>query len=391
MAERYEAVVVGGGPAGSSTARELARQGHEVLLLDAARFPRRKACAEYISPGGAAILERLGVFEILGNRNAGRWLDGMTIRAPSGATHLVDYRDTRGDPRRGLSIARTCLDAALVRLAKASGVTVREGCRVSSVLADGDRVRGVRLVSGQEIKARLVIGADGLHSVVARAAGPPLRVVWPRRLGLVAHLDGIEWPERSGQLLVGQHGYVGVAPLDEHGLLTVGLVRPLKGARGPAGNLFAAELSQYGDLAARLARGQRAETVMGIGPLARRVRACAGAGWLLVGDAAGFFDPFTGEGIFRALRGAELAAAYSHGVLSTDCERPVEYARQRQRAFAAKERLTAIIQVFVQCPRLLDLAIRRLEQRPAVARQLGDMLGDLAPARLGVVAHLLSP
>jgi flavin-dependent dehydrogenase len=387
--ERYEAIVVGAGPAGSGTALQLADRGHDVLLLDAARFPRRKACAEYISPGGADILEQLGAFDVLG-ASAGRWLDGMTIRAPSGATHLVDYRDAAGQPRRGLSITRTRLDAALVELARRRGVTVREGCRVSSAATEPGKVTGVRLATGEIIGARLVIGADGWHSVVARAAGPPLRVRWPRRLGLVAHLRGVPWPERSGQMWVGRHGYVGVAPLDDDGLLTVGLVRRLP-AHGPAEALFAAELAQYGPLAARLARAERTDSVMGIGPLARRVRACAGIGWLLVGDAAGFFDPFTGEGIFRALRGAELAAAYARTVLSTGSENPALYSRVRRKTFAAKERLTAIIQLFVQCPPLMELALERLRQRPYVARRLGNVLGDLEPARLRLVAQLLRP
>jgi menaquinone-9 beta-reductase len=389
VGQRYEAIVVGAGPAGSSTALQLADRGHEVLLVDAARFPRRKACAEYISPGGTDMLEQLGAFDVLG-ASAGRWLDGMTIRAPSGATHLVDYRDANGQPRQGLSIARTCLDAALVELARRRGATVREGCRVATVTSEAAKVTGVRLTSGEVIGARLVIGADGWHSVVARAAGPPLRVRWPRRLGLVTHLSGVAWPERSGQMWVGRHGYVGVAPLDDGGLLTIGLVRRLP-AHGPTEALFAAELAQYGALAARLARGERTDSVMGIGPLARRVRACAGSGWLLVGDAAGFFDPFTGEGIFRALRGADLAATYAHTVLSTGSENPAAYSCVRRKTFAAKERLTTIIQLLVQCPPLMELALEHLRQRPYVARRLGNVLGDLEPARMRLVAQLLRP
>ncbi|MDQ3809968.1 MAG: hypothetical protein M3336_06720, partial [Chloroflexota bacterium] len=106
-------------------------------------------------------------------------------------------------------------------------------------------------------------------------------------------------------------------------------------------------------------------------------------GFLLVGDAAGFFDPFTGEGIFRALRSAQLAAVHA--------DDPRAYARARRQAFAAKERLTWIIQVFVQQPRLLAFALRRMRQRPAAAGQLGSMVGDLQPARLSVVADLLGP
>jgi flavin-dependent dehydrogenase len=120
--------------------------------------------------------------------------------------------------------------------------------------------------------------------------------------------------------------------------------------------------------------------VQGIGPLAARVRACAGPGYRLVGDAAGFFDPFTGEGIFRALRSAELVAG---------C--PTDYAQARARAFSSKERLVALIQVFVQTPHLMDFAVQRLQRRPQVAQDLGRVLGDLVPARLELAWRLLGP
>ncbi len=384
-----ETIVVGAGPAGSATAIELARLGHDVLLLDAAHFPRRKACAEYVSPGGAAILQNLGLFETLGGEATGRWLDGMSIVAPSGNTHLVGYRGGDG-LRRGLSIARWCLDAALVDVARHEGVCVREGCRVSEVTFSGARATGVRLNSGEMLQGRMIVGADGHNSVVARAAGPPINVRWPRRLGLVAHFTHVEWPETRGEMRVGAHGYVGVAPLDHDGSVTVGLVRPMP-AHGPANDLLRTELRQFAELDARLAKGQQHQPVIGTGPMARRVRATAGPGWLLVGDAAGFFDPFTGEGIFRALRGAQIAARHVHTVLSGGTEDPAAYVRARKHAFAAKERLTRVIQVFVQTPPLLELAIERLNRRPTVARHLGNMLGDLEPASLRVVPRLLAP
>ncbi|HEY3063407.1 MAG TPA: NAD(P)/FAD-dependent oxidoreductase [Chloroflexota bacterium] len=368
-------VVVGGGPAGSTTALLLAQRGAQVVLLDGARFPRRKACAEYISPGGARLLAELGL-DLTGH---GRRLRGMEIYGPSGACHAVKYSDPDGQARLGLSIDRFVLDAALLNLARAHGVEVREGCRVSGVVTDQRRVTGVRLMDSNVVKAELVIGADGIHSVVARTAGPPLGTYWPRRLGLVAHYRGVPWPEPFGQLRVGHSGYVGVAPLDDDGLVTVGLVTPL--TKRPA--TFDAALADYPPLVRRLAAGQRLEPLLGIGPLARRVRACQGPGYLLVGDAAGFFDPFTGEGIYRALRGAQLAAT----AIADD----VDYAQLRRRAFATKERLTMVIQLFVQSPPLLELALRRFQRRPVLARQLGNVLGDLEPARLSLVWHLLRP
>src|SRR6266511_2868722 len=368
-------VVVGGGPAGSATALLLAQRGARVVLLDRARFPRRKACAEYISPGGASILRTLG----MDLTAKGRWLRGMEIHAPSGACHVVEYRDRHGETQRGLSIDRFVLDAALLDLARSHGVAVREGCRVSGLVMRAGRVNGVRLADGTHLLADLVISADGTHSVVARAAGPPLRTYWPRRLGLVAHYRGVAWAEPFGQMRVGHNGYAGVAPLDDDGLLTVGLVTPL--TKRPL--TFDAALARYPELAQRLAAGQRVEPILGIGPLARRVRACQGPGYVLVGDAAGFFDPFTGEGIYRALRGAQLAAS---GIADG-----LNYTLERRRAFAAKERLTTVIQLFVQSPPLLELSLRRLARRPRLAHQLGNVLGDLEPARLSLVWQLLRP
>jgi flavin-dependent dehydrogenase len=191
---------------------------------------------------------------------------------------------------------------------------------------------------------------------------------------------------------VGPRGYVGVAPLDNRGLVTVGLVRKPGRIGSPAAGLEAA-LADYPALSRRLAAGRPVGTVQGVGPLAHRVRVCHGPGYLLVGDAAGFFDPFTGEGIFRALRGAELAAKAIDRALraGTPYSAGPTYARLRKHAFGAKERLTVLIQLFVQQPWLMDRVVRRLEQRPAVARELGNVLGDLQPATLGLTSRLLAP
>ncbi|MDQ3811625.1 MAG: NAD(P)/FAD-dependent oxidoreductase, partial [Chloroflexota bacterium] len=268
MASAWDAIVVGGGPAGSATALLLARAGRRVVLIDRARFPRRKPCAEYLSPGAVRMLDALGLD--LGGR--GRRLRGMQIVAPDGsACHLVDYRHPSGRLELGLAIERRILDAALLDLARASGVEVREGCRVASVHRQDHRVDGVWLSDGAQLSAPLVIGADGLHSVVARALGPAPPPAWPRRLGLVAHLRDVPWSEQYGQMRVGWRGYVGVAPVDQDGSVTVGVVCPL-GQREPAALLFERALSEHPQLAERLRAGSVAEPIVGLGPLAKRVR-----------------------------------------------------------------------------------------------------------------------
>jgi flavin-dependent dehydrogenase len=235
--------------------------------------------------------------------------------------------------------------------------------------------------AGERIAARLVVGADGVNSVVARGTGAGRAVIWPRRLGLAAHIENVAWPEDYGQMLVSRRGYVGVAPSNWEGLVSIGLVRPLPDGRlGPPAAALESALRQYPELSARLGGGRIQGRVVGVGPMARRVRQVAGPGYALVGDAAGFFDPFTGEGIFRALRGADLLA-----------RSPATYPRARRAAFASKERLVALVQIFVQTPRLMDLAVARLCERPAVARELGSVLGDLEPARIALVWQLLLP
>jgi flavin-dependent dehydrogenase len=197
---------------------------------------------------------------------------------------------------------------------------------------------------------------------------------------------------------VGPRGYVGVAPLGQD-VVTVGLVTPMPhGHLGAPDVALEAALADFPLLAPRLAPGQRACAVQGVGPLAHAVRTCAGHGYLLVGDAAGFFDPFTGEGIYRALRGAEIAApaadrALRDGAQVVSVAR--EYERARRAAFRAKERLTALIQVFVQVPTLMNYAVECLRRRPQFGAQLGNVLGDLEPAgnalRPGFLWALLRP
>jgi menaquinone-9 beta-reductase len=373
VSDAWDVIVVGAGPAGSTTAALFAQQGRRVLLVDAARFPRTKPCAEYISPGGAAILQRLGALDRLPTR---RWLRGMEIHAPGGSCHLVEY----GRQRFALSVPRTILDSVLFKLAREGGAEAHESFRVRSIVTDEDgRVRGVIGPTGERMDADLVVGADGLHSIVARRLGLRRPARWPRRLGLVAHFEGVGWQEDYGRMLVGRHGYVGIAPLDDSGLVTVGLVRSLpRGRLGSAVAALETGLADYPAQLARLRSGRLASAVTGVGPLATRVRTCAGPGFALVGDAAGFFDPFTGEGIFRALRSAELLVSW-----------PDEYAQRRRAAFAAKERLVALIQLFVQTPGLMDVAIDRLQRRPHAARALACALGDLEPARLGLAWQLL--
>ncbi|MCC6179406.1 MAG: NAD(P)/FAD-dependent oxidoreductase [Chloroflexi bacterium] len=407
-----DAIVVGGGPAGAVTAMLLAESGHDVLLLERAAAPRLRACSEYTGPGTENMLRRLGLLRLVEN-GIGRRIAAMTIQAPNGARHDLRY-DEGCAARAALSLRRPALDAALLDEARRRGVEVRTGFQVRTLLTqeppgpmpDSLRPLTVCGVMGRDadgnlhtLHARLVVGADGRHSLVASALGLRTRSHWPGRLGLVAHFRDVPWRDGNGWMLVGRHGYVGAAPRAD-GLLTVGLVRPLpRSPLGPAAAAFDAALMDYPALSARLVGGRRVGQVLGVGPLAGGVKAVGGNGFLLVGDAAGFRDPFTGEGIYRALRGAEIAAQAAAHALAGGGQEVAwvgpEYARARRAAFATKERLTGLVQVFLRAPNLMSYAVRRLNARPALARRLANALGDLEPAgpllRAGFIGALLSP
>lgn len=407
----YDVAVVGAGPAGAATALRLARAGWQVLLLDRARFPRAKACAEYFSPGVVSALQELGCWQSIAALPHAR-LAGMELVAPGGGRHLVAYPAGAG-PRQALAMRRELLDEALVAAAGQAGVTLALGAVVTSLrVRPGEPAElGVRAASGEplerttpdafdggRVRARLVVGADGARSQVARWLGLEAPLRWPARLGLVTHYRGVHGLRDHGELHVGRGVYLGLAPLGG-GEVNVGLVTSRRTARalGGAEAVLGWALARLPRAMAVLAEGRRCDKLRGVAPLAHRCRQPYATCALLVGDAAGFLDPFTGEGVYRALRGADEAAAVADAALRAgdySAAALAPYAARRRRAFAAKDRLCLLIQAFVAAPALLDYAVPRLNGRPEAAA-LAAALGDLAPAaavlRPGRLLALLRP
>jgi len=184
-----QVIVVGGGPAGSSTAHFMARAGLDVLLLDRARFPRDKPCSEYMSPQASRLLAEMGALDAVESSGAAQ-LTGIRVHAPNGATihgEFIAGHGYRGFSDRGLAVRRTILDAILLERARDAGVRIEEGVRVTDVVKDeAGRVVGVRASraggTSETINAPVVIGADGLRSVIGRRLGtllpPQSRVLW---------------------------------------------------------------------------------------------------------------------------------------------------------------------------------------------------------------------
>lgn len=398
-------IIVGAGPGGSSTAWHLARAGIDVMLLDRASFPRDKVCAEYLSPQASRLLAKMGAMEQIEASGPAR-LTGMRVRAPDGTEihgSFVAQHGYRAFNDRGIAMRRSMLDAILVGQAQAAGATLVQGARVTNVVRDANgRACGVAILDSDgatgEMRAPLVIGADGLRSVVGRRLGLTRISRIPRRVAFVAHFRGVPGVTEVGEMHVEKDGYVGIADVG-NGLTNVALVVPASAARDAAVDpdaMLDEWLIGHPHLASRFAVAERVEPVRATGPFASYSKRAWAPGAALVGDAADFFDPFTGEGVYTALRGGELLAPFAveAATNAASADRALaEYERKRRAEFHGKWRVERLIAGTIAVPALINHAARALSRRSEMADLLVGVVGDFVPParvlRLGYFARLL--
>jgi menaquinone-9 beta-reductase len=368
-------VVVGGGPAGATAAGLLARAGIGVELLERARFPRGKPCGECLNPGAVEMLRGLGLLEQL--RAAGALtLEGWVVRAPGGS---FVGRFPRG--REGLVLPREVLDPLLLGWAAAGGARVREGFRVEELVSEGGRVVGVRgrTQEGEtdELRARVVVGADGLRSVVSRRLGLVARPARLRKTAFTFHARSRAARGGLGELTVLPDGTVlGCVEVGE-GVVNVVVV--LMGTED-GGAVLQARARSLAYAALPLEPDPEAE-LLATGPFDQPVRRRTAPGALVIGDAAGYYDPFTGQGIHRALRGAELAAlAVGKALAGGEGGAWRSYERRMRRETGAMLRLQRAVEMVVARPRLLGAAARLLRAFPPAANRIVALAGDVRAA-----------
>jgi geranylgeranyl reductase family protein len=283
----YDVAIVGAGPAGASCAAFCAKAGVRVVLLDREKFPREKVCGDCLNPSVWPVLRRLGVDErVRGLPHAP--LDRVEFVALNGRSVSVPLTAE-------VAIKRGLFDSALMQRAVELGAEIRDGVTITAA----ERDRGEWSLNGN-VRARLLVAADGRNSTVARLVGLLPRIK-KERVALQAH---VPLPHGFGKRVVLQllpGGYSGQAPVNEQELnvCLVGRAATLPRLREWAAKNFSLPADQ---------------TWRTITPLARRAISPQHRDLFLVGDAARVVEPFTGEGIYYALRSGELAAdAISNG------------------------------------------------------------------------------
>jgi len=391
-----EVIVVGGGPAGASTAHALAREGVDVLVLDRAKFPRDKTCAEYLSPQASRVLSDMNVLDEI-ERSSPAHLAGMRVRAPNGQIADGEFASAhgyRGFRDHGLAVRRTILDAIVLGGARAAGARVEELVRVTDLAKDHTgRVTGVTVIgpdgSAKTMTSSYVVGADGLRSVIGRRLGlTRASRIFPKRLALVAHYRGVRDVGALGEMHVDYDGYFGIVDVGR-GLMNVAVVVPMSRAReiGEGRTEFFEQwIASRPHLAERFVGAERVTPVRATGPFASVSRRAWAPGAALVGDAADFFDPFTGEGIYAALRGGELLAPFIaealRGATRDENSALAGYDAARRSEFGGKWKLERILGMAIAYPYFLNNAAKALCRRKELADLLVGVAGDFIPTKV---------
>lgn len=391
-----DVLVVGAGPAGSIAALVLAQAGARVRLADRATFPRAKLCGDTINPGALAIVDRLGAGAAV--RARARAITGMLLTGPGGAAVAADYPHGLC----GAAIERRHLDLLLVEAAAAAGAEFMPGACALAPLVDesGARVAGARIrtSSGEsDLRARIAIAAEGRHSRLGAALGLTRFAARPKRWAFGAYFNVIDGLTSRGEMHIRGNGYIGIAPLGG-GVANVCVVRhvgrgfPPRHARRkgpPHGRLDVAAAvmaDAIGDdplLSARFARARRESPVVSLGPLAVDAAAAGCPGLVLAGDAAGFVDPMTGDGLRFAIGGGELAAQAALVELATGRPAHAALGAALRREFSSKWRLNRALRALVASRRGVALAEALASRWDAPFRLLIGVAGDVPLARAG--------
>lgn len=352
----YDIAVAGGGPAGLAVALEAARRGLSVAVFERRRAPVDKACGEGLMPAGVAALDRLGVLPLIAREDTSSF-DGIVYVQEDGS-RAVGRLPAPG----GLGVRRVALAAAMTERARQAGALLHESCSVRAWRADQ---AGVTVTTDAgEVRAQVLVAADGLHSPLRRAAGLERPHRGPRRFGLRRHVATAAWSSnvevhfaRGAEAYVTPAGRarVGVAFLWEDGALET----PVS---------FTSLLARFPVIEAQIRGATWDSSPRGAGPLLQSVTRRAGDRFVLAGDAAGYVDAITGEGLSLAFEGAAALGEALPAALGRRATRAsfAPYERAMRGLFDRYARLARLLVWTAARPALRRFVIDRLVAHPSL-------------------------
>ena len=362
----WDVIVVGAGPAGAVAAFDAVRSGHRTLLVDRQSFPRDKACGGCVNRRSLGVLQSLGLGRVVDGLPAVRYT-GLTLRTAWGSSARLNLPP-------GLAVTRRALDHALVGAAVDVGAVFAGGvtARVAPALGRAEGFRRVRVRdrdgAADVVRGRVVVAADGLGhpSLVGLPEFGPVRRVRSRiGLGAVVEANGAYEPGTI-HMGVARRGYAGVVRV-ENGMLAVAAAVDadfLRHAKGP-GSAVEGILTN-----ARLPAPKDMDDARWIGtaPLSQALRRPAGWRALAIGDAAGYVEPFTGEGIAWALAGAAAVAPFLQDAMPDwTPETAGHWIRAHARRVAVDQRLCRAASAVLRSPIGSELGVRLLSRFPGLA------------------------
>ena len=362
--EIFDVAIVGGGPAGSSCAAFCALGGLRTLVLEREKFPREKVCGDCLNPSCWPVLEHLGVAQQVRALPHSK-LESVEFVAIDGHQVIVDL--PTGEQCE-ISVKRCLFDAVLLKRARDVGAQVREETTVTSLANNGNWK--IETATGESFFAQVLVGADGRNSTVARLCNllpHPAR----ERVALQAH---VPLPQNFGRRIVLQflpQGYSGQAPVNdaELNLCLVGTPPTIS------------ELRQWAQHHFEIAADQSWRTIT---PLTRSPVPCRHENLFFVGDAARVVEPFTGEGIYYAMRSGELAANAIMKIFRGKDQQSAlrEFTRACADMYRGRLWINRLARAAVVSPRLGSFFVRAARIEPWILRLLTRKIVSSAEVKM---------
>ncbi len=356
----FDAIIVGAGPAGLLSALKLSEQGLMVLILDRLPEIRRKVCGEYLCPKGVELLKGESLEDLLSDFEP---ISGMNLFSPKGKKIKSFFLS------QGRALDRKIFDQRLCEKAKSAGAIVHFGAQVVKIEKNNDDFHLVFLSDGSTYRTRLIVGADGRNSYVARHFGLTQHQKKHGKIALHAHLKSRKSNSRQGEMhLFSEGDYIGLDPTNEEKTNLTLVCDQAKLKEEKPLELICSYLEKSASLKERfeLSDDEKIEMVY---PLIHQTSAVTKDGVALVGDAAYFIDPLTGEGIYQALLSAKLFAE-NYKDLSV-------YSKKYQKVFRQKKILNTFFQFFIKNSLLVEALGACLIRSQKLANIFINVIGNI--------------